>query len=77
MAVVFDDKRQIKRVLGNVLDINDTQNKFARMQHKAERDPLTGIYNRAVFEKYVNEVLADSSKRQHAFSCWILMILKC
>lgn len=59
--------RQIKRVLGNVLDINDTQNKFARMQHKAERDPLTGIYNRAVFEKYVNEVLADSSKRQHAF----------
>lgn len=67
MAVVFDDKRQIKRVLGNVLDINDTQNKFARMQHKAERDPLTGIYNRAVFEKYVNEVLADSSKRQHAF----------
>lgn len=67
MAVVFDDKRQIKRVLGNVLDINDTQNKFARMQHKAERDPLTGIYNRAVFEKYVNEVLADSSKWQHAF----------
>ena len=67
MAVVFDDKRQIKRVLGNVLDINDTQNKFARMQHKAERDPLTGIYNRAIFEKYVNEVLADSSKRQHAF----------
>lgn len=67
MAVVFDDKRQIKRVLGNVLDINDTQNKFTRMQHKAERDPLTGIYNRAVFEKYVNEVLADSSKRQHAF----------
>ena len=64
---LFDDKRQIKRVLGNVLDINDTQNKFARMQHKAERDPLTGIYNRAVFEKYVNEVLADSSKRQHAF----------
>lgn len=67
MAVVFDDKRQIKRVLGNVLDINDTQNKFARMQHKAERDSLTGIYNRAVFEKYVNEVLADSSKRHHAF----------
>ncbi len=67
MAVVFDDKRQIKRVLGNVLDINDTQNKFARMQHKAERDPLTGIYNRAAFEKYVNEVLADSAKRQHVF----------
>lgn len=62
MAVVFDDKRQIKRVLGNVLDINDTQNKFARMQHKAERDSLTGIYNRAVFEKCVNEVLADSSE---------------
>ena len=38
MAVVFDDKRQIKRVLGNVLDINDTQNKFARMQHKAKED---------------------------------------
>lgn len=67
MAVVFDDKRQIKRVLGNVLDINDTQNKFARMQHKAERDGLTGVYNRTVFEKYVNEVLADGTQRQHAF----------
>lgn len=48
------------------MDINDTQNKFARMQHKVERDSLTGIYNRAVFEKCVNEVLADSSKRHHA-----------
>ena len=32
------------------------ENKFARMQNKAERDSLTVIYNRAVFEKYVNEV---------------------
>ena len=37
------------------------------MQHKAERDGLTGVYNRTVFEKYVNEVLADGTQRQHAF----------
>lgn len=67
MAVVFDDKHHIKRILGNILDINEAQRNFERLQHKAERDALTGVYNRAVFEKFVNEVLADSVPRQHAF----------
>lgn len=66
MAIVFDDKKQCQRVLGNILDINDSQSRFEQMQREAERDALTGVYNRAVFEKQVSEILEEKRGR-HAF----------
>lgn len=66
MALILDDKQHCKRVLGNILDINDSQSRFEQMQREAERDALTGVYNRAVFEKQVSEILEESRGR-HAF----------
>lgn len=67
MTVVFDNKQNAQRILGNIIDVNETQEKFVAIQQQSERDYLTGVYNRIVFEKKAEEILENEFERNHAF----------
>lgn len=67
LVLVYNDAHEAERVIGNIIDINDTRCQMEHLQNIAERDPLTGIYNRQAFVIGVDKILKSYPSGTHAF----------
>lgn len=50
-----------------VNDITETHNRIQSLERQAERDALTGLYNRSSFEKRATNILNDYPEKLHGF----------
>jgi diguanylate cyclase (GGDEF)-like protein/PAS domain S-box-containing protein len=61
---IFYEGRAATQIVGR--DISDRKNAEQTIQHMAYYDELTGLPNRNMFRKHLNDVLAQSNNHQHA-----------
>lgn len=57
-----DDDRRLVKVIGVILDVDAEKRMVKRLQEKAERDALTGLYNKMTAQKRIENALYDSEK---------------
>ena len=62
---IFDEEDKVTRTVGTIEDITERQKRELSLKYMAERDHLTGLYNRAGLESHMNRLLDLSGK--HAF----------
>lgn len=73
-VVVTDFKGRPYKAIGSLEDINDfTLNQLA-LQHKAETDQLTGLYNKATTEFLITKLLSDEHSKDKSFALVIIDI---
>ncbi len=63
-----DEIPQIEGALGTVMDIHDTQMHLMELEHKADRDTLTGLLNRASARKRMEMRMGDSPESHYALA---------
>jgi diguanylate cyclase (GGDEF)-like protein len=61
--VVVDDAGGKTRIIGTVQDVTDRKRLEAKLSHQAFHDPLTGLPNRALFLKRLQEAVAVGRRR--------------
>jgi len=62
------DKHSPARLVGVIQDITETYQARLALQRAANRDPLTGLYNRNAFDRFVQNALAEVRQTgSHAF----------
>ena len=59
---LFDSEESPKRCIGRIQDISKTKEAEMRLIDKAERDPLTKIYNKATTKQLVSDYLRTDSR---------------
>ena len=64
-SVIRDEKGQVVRAVGKMTDITKQKVKISELADKAQRDQLTGIYNKATTEQLIRETLAGRNECSH------------
>ncbi len=62
MKTIFDDHHCVTRIIGKFENISDVKNAEKRLIDKAERDPLTKIYNKSTTKKLIKNYLRSDTK---------------
>ncbi len=62
MTNIYDNEGRAVRAIGMLEDINDQREREERLRNKSERDPLTGIYNRRMTEKCIQDFIDSASE---------------
>lgn len=65
MKSVLDDQHHVVRVIGKFENISDVKNAEKRLIDKAERDPLTKIYNKSTTKKLIKNYLRSDAKETY------------
>ncbi len=65
MKTLYDENGHFIRLIGKLGNINDIKNTEQRLIDKAERDPLTKIYNKSTTKKLVKNYLRSDSKETY------------
>ena len=60
-TVVRDDEGLPRRLVGNLVNVEDEISKEQQLRQKAEIDPLSGLLNKGAFTAYVEELLSKST----------------
>lgn len=56
---VADDKKDTKQLIGKIVNVNSSVLETRRVMDEAERDPLTGIYNRKGFDNNLVKLIEE------------------
>jgi len=65
---IFDRDHALQRVIGTVTDVDEYKRTNALLTNKAQRDLLTGLYNKITAEELISECLEmDNREHLHAF----------
>lgn len=67
-----DDKGQIIGLSGTMQDISERKSAEEKLQRLAYFDPLTGLANRALFNRKVNDVLTATKRNQNSAALLLL-----
>ncbi len=65
MTLIFDQDHQPQRAVGTLSDIEDYKQANALLRERAQRDLLTGLYNKITTETLIQESLAQEQAQQH------------
>ncbi len=65
MKTVRNDENRELRIIGKLENISDIKNAEKRLVDKAERDPLTKIYNKATTKKLIKNYLRSDTKETY------------
>lgn len=57
MVFVYSSTNTPTHVIGNIVDIHEVKEQLNKMKKRAEKDFLTGLYNKGTVEQRVNEIL--------------------
>lgn len=68
---IRDEKGKVIRAVGSLKDVDQEQNETQMLREKAQRDPLTGLLNRAECQRQIDLAL----KNGEAFAGGMLLIL--
>ena len=60
-TVIRSNDGKAVQLVGSLVNVDEQMNKELRLIHKAETDPLTGIYNKGAFYDHVQEKLSSAS----------------
>lgn len=61
-SVIRDENGQVVRAVGKMTDITKQKITISELADKAQRDQLTGIYNKATTEQLIREALAERAE---------------
>lgn len=64
---VYDDNRVPLKVIGKLANINLHKKELERLEYKAKRDPLTGVYNKTVMKELVDAFIQKHRDGEHVF----------
>lgn len=68
VTLIYDENHQPSHVVGIVSNVNDFVENAIELQHRAEHDSLTGLYNRSVAQRFIEEIISESDCcEKHAF----------
>lgn len=70
-TVVRDDEGYPRRLVGNLVNVEDEISKEEQLRQKAELDQLSGLLNKAAFTSYVSELLSKSTA-DNVFAFYII-----
>lgn len=65
MTLVFDQDHKPQRGVGTLSDVDDYKRANALLRERAQKDLLTGVYNKITTENLIQECLNQKSKQQH------------
>lgn len=68
LSPVKDSMGQITHYVGIQRDVTEKKARIASIQHQAEHDSLTGLYNRRYFIEYADELIRKSTIHNQAFA---------
>lgn len=60
-----NEQGEIKNYIGTLVDITDQETKNKELEHMAQRDPLTGLYNKGAFKRKCIKYLATKGRYQN------------
>lgn len=66
-----DEKGRPKKAIGVIVDIDDEKKKTQQLKEQAQRDTLTGLYNKGTTERFAKDYLANMRQGQN---CAIIII---
>lgn len=64
---IYDDNKSPIRVIGKIVNIDAQKQELEALEYKATRDPLTGVYNKEVIIKKIEQYIRGNSKGTHMF----------
>lgn len=65
-SVIKDGRGRPVRIIGNLINIDAAKRELAALANMAQRDPLTGLYNKTSTEDAAAELLARGGDAHHA-----------
>lgn len=63
---IYDDDKKPNRVMGKIINIDYQKRELDALEYKATRDPLTGIYNREITIKKIDQYINGNKEGKHA-----------
>ena len=67
-SALYHANGQLQKVIGMIVDVDAEKRQSQKLMEKAERDALTGLYNKITTQNLIEDVLAGSHQQQlHAF----------
>lgn len=64
-TVIRNENSEPSHVIGIISNVTDFVENALDLQHKAEHDSLTGLLNRAVSQRFIEQILIQSDKKVH------------
>lgn len=74
MTIIRDQEGTITRAVGLLIDVNDAKCAEQKLLNKAERDNLSGLYNRGTFEEKAIALLKSSQEANNPLAFMFLDI---
>lgn len=62
---IYDDYKSPIRVIGKIVNVDIQKRELEALEYKATRDPLTGVYNKAVTIKKIDEHISANQDGMH------------
>ncbi|MEG1638244.1 MAG: diguanylate cyclase [Erysipelotrichaceae bacterium] len=66
LSITFDYDGEASRLVGFISDIDSIKNQAIQSKLQAQKDPLTGLYNKVAMATLANKGLSESPYEQHA-----------
>lgn len=60
-----NERGEVQNYIGTLVDITDQETKNKELEHMAERDPLTGLYNKGAFKRKCVKYLGTKGRYQN------------
>lgn len=64
---IFDEKKNPKRVIGKIVNIDLHKKELQTLEYKAKRDPLTNVYNKSITKELIDSFTEKYPNGIHAF----------
>ncbi len=62
---IYDDQKAPVRVIGKIVNVDTQKRELEALEYKATRDPLTGIYNKEVTIKKIDQYILGNKENIH------------
>jgi len=64
---IYDDNKQPTRVIGKIVNIDLHKKELQKLEYKAKRDPLTGVYNKSATKDLIDHYILKNCDAKHIF----------
>lgn len=64
---IYDDNKHPIRVIGKIVNIDLHKKELQKLEYKAKRDPLTGVYNKSTTKDMIDHYIQKHSDKRHIF----------